>query len=162
MTIGRRIQILTECWQSPQGCLCPQTWELWPKIVRWKPQCLLQPGTGSHTLSCPQYPITHFSLIHIQRTLTLRAYIQKTGVAGNHQRFDCNFSSWCCIVFSIQIFFFFFFFFFLSFLGPHPQHNQARGPIGAVAAGLRQSHGNAVGCQPHLRPTPWLTAIPDS
>ena len=38
--------------------------------------------------------------------------------------------------------------------------SQARGPIGAVAAGLRQSHRNA-GSEPRLRHTPQLTATPD-
>jgi len=39
-------------------------------------------------------------------------------------------------------------------------HSQARGPIGTVAAGLRQSHSNA-GSELHLRFTPQLTATPD-
>ena len=38
--------------------------------------------------------------------------------------------------------------------------SQARGPIGAVATGLRQSHSNA-GSEPRLQPTPQLTATPD-
>ena len=38
--------------------------------------------------------------------------------------------------------------------------SQARGLIGAVAAGLHHSHSNA-GSKPHLRPTPQLTAKPD-
>ena len=38
--------------------------------------------------------------------------------------------------------------------------SQARGLIGAVAAGLRQSHSNA-GSEPRLKPTPQLTATPD-
>ena len=38
--------------------------------------------------------------------------------------------------------------------------SQARGQIGAVATGLRQSHSNA-GSEPHLRPTPQLTAMQD-
>ena len=38
--------------------------------------------------------------------------------------------------------------------------SQARGQIGAVAASLRQSHSNA-GSEPHLQPTPQLTATPD-
>ena len=38
--------------------------------------------------------------------------------------------------------------------------SQARGPIRAVATGLRQSHINA-GSELHLRPTPQLTATPD-
>ena len=38
--------------------------------------------------------------------------------------------------------------------------SQARGPIGAVPAGLHQSHSNT-GSKPHLRPTPQLTAMLD-
>ena len=36
--------------------------------------------------------------------------------------------------------------------------SQARGPIGAVAAGLRHSHSN-VGSKLHLRPSPQLSAM---
>ena len=39
--------------------------------------------------------------------------------------------------------------------------SQARGPIGAVATGLRPSHSNA-GFEPCLQPTPQLTAIPNA
>ena len=57
-----------------------------------------------------------------------------------------------------------FFFFFLSFLGPHPRHMEVPrlgvGLIGAVAAGLSQSHSNA-GSKLCLQPTPQLTATPD-
>ena len=38
--------------------------------------------------------------------------------------------------------------------------SQARGPVRAVATGLRQSHSNA-GSEPRLQPTPQLTATPD-
>ena len=38
--------------------------------------------------------------------------------------------------------------------------SQARGPIGAVATGLHQSHSN-VGSELRLQPTPQLTAMPD-
>ena len=38
--------------------------------------------------------------------------------------------------------------------------SQARGPIGAVATGPRQSHSK-VGSELHLQPTPQLTATPD-
>ena len=38
--------------------------------------------------------------------------------------------------------------------------SQARGRIGAVAAGLHQNHGN-MGSEPLLQPTPQLTATPD-
>ena len=37
--------------------------------------------------------------------------------------------------------------------------SQARGLIGAVATGLRQSHSNS-GSEPCLQPTPQLTAMP--
>ena len=69
------------------------------------------------------------------------------------------------VLIEIVIFFsiFFFFFFFLLFLWAAPAAyggSQARGPIGAVATGLRQSHSNA-GSEPCLQPTPQLTAMPD-
>ena len=37
--------------------------------------------------------------------------------------------------------------------------SQARGPIRVVAAGLHHSYSNAVS-EPHLQPTPHLTAMP--
>ena len=58
---------------------------------------------------------------------------------------------------------FFFFFGFFSFSRAALVAyggSQATGLIGAVAAGLRQSHNN-LGSEPHLRPTPQLTATPD-
>ena len=59
----------------------------------------------------------------------------------------------------------FFFFFFCLFAFPRAAPMaygdfQARGPIGAVATGLHQSHSNA-GSEPHLQPTPQLMATPD-
>ena len=40
--------------------------------------------------------------------------------------------------------------------------SQARGPIGAAATGLRQSHSHShAGSEPRLQPTPQLTATPD-
>ena len=40
--------------------------------------------------------------------------------------------------------------------------SQARGRIGAVAASLHHSHSHIhARSQPHLRPTPQLTAMPD-
>ena len=60
-------------------------------------------------------------------------------------------------------FFFFFFFFFWPFSGAAPVAyggSQARGPIGAVAAGLHQSHSNS-GFEPRLGPIPQFTAIPE-
>ena len=55
------------------------------------------------------------------------------------------------------------FFFFFGFSGAAPTaygRSWARGPIGAVATGLLQSHNN-LGSEPHLQPTPQLTATPD-
>ena len=68
--------------------------------------------------------------------------------------------------FTIIFFFFFFFAFFgllLLLMGAAPVAHggcQARGLMGAVTAGLHQSHSNA-GSKSHLRPTPQLTATPD-
>ena len=59
--------------------------------------------------------------------------------------------------------YFILFFVFLLFLWAAPTApggSQAMGRIGAVATGLHQSHSNA-GSEPHLQPTPQLTATPD-
>ena len=56
-----------------------------------------------------------------------------------------------------------FFFFFCLFSRATPvayRGSQARGLIGAIASGLRQSHSK-VGSKPRLRPTPQFTAMPD-
>ena len=56
-----------------------------------------------------------------------------------------------------------FFFFLFAFSRATPAAyggSQARGGIGAVAAGLRQSHSNS-GSEPRLQPTPQLMAVPD-
>ena len=60
-------------------------------------------------------------------------------------------------------FFIFLFFVFLLLRWAAPTAyggSQARGRIGAVAAGLPQSHSNA-GSEPGLQPTPQLMAMPD-
>ena len=58
-------------------------------------------------------------------------------------------------------FFFFCFFLFLFRVTPVAYgSSQARGPIRAVAAGLRYSHSSA-GSKPRLRPTPQLTSMSD-
>ena len=59
-------------------------------------------------------------------------------------------------------FFFFFFFCLCLFRATPTAHggSQAMGSIGAVAASLRHSHSNS-GSEPHLQPTPQLTATPD-
>ena len=54
-------------------------------------------------------------------------------------------------------------FFMVSLLRAAPEaygRSQARGPIGAVAASLHHSHSNAKS-EPHLQPTPQLTATLD-
>ena len=53
---------------------------------------------------------------------------------------------------------FFFFCFFRAAVAAYGS-SQATGLIGATAAGLRHSHSNARS-EPHLRPTPQLTAVP--
>ena len=58
-------------------------------------------------------------------------------------------------------FFFFFGLFAISWAAPMAYGgSQARGLIGAAAAGLRQSHSNT-GSEPRLQPTPQLAATPD-
>ena len=62
-----------------------------------------------------------------------------------------------------ELFIYFVFFFFFVFSRAAPVvygGSQARGPIGAVAAGLHHSHSNT-GSEPCLRPTPQLTATLD-
>ena len=59
--------------------------------------------------------------------------------------------------------FFLFFFFWSFFKRDTPAAyggSQARGLIGAEAAGLYHSHSN-LGSEPHLQPTPQLMATPD-
>ena len=57
--------------------------------------------------------------------------------------------------------FFFFSLFAISWVAPTAYGgSQARDPIGAVAAGLLQSHSSA-GSEPRLQPTPQLMATPD-
>ena len=69
----------------------------------------------------------------------------------------------------ISSFSFFFFFVFCLFVvvvaiswaaPPAYGGSQGRGPIRTVATGLHQSHSNT-GSEPHLQPTPQLTATPD-
>ena len=64
---------------------------------------------------------------------------------------------------SIYIYLFSFFGLFVYFRASPTAYggSQARGPIGAVAAGLHQSHSNA-GSKPSLQPTPQLTATLDA
>ena len=72
----------------------------------------------------------------------------------------------CNLIHNVKFFFFVFFWFVvvvvaISWAAPAAYGgSQARGRIGAVATGLRQSHSNA-GSEPRLQPTPQLTATPD-
>ena len=73
---------------------------------------------------------------------------------------------YCSATYFLFLFFFFVFCLFvvvvaISWAAPAAYGgSQARGPVGAVAASLRQSHSNA-GSEPRLQPTPQLTATPD-
>ena len=60
---------------------------------------------------------------------------------------------------SVIIQIFFFFGLFRAIPAPYGG-SQPRGRIRAVAAGLRHSHSNTT-YEPHLKPTPQLTATPD-
>ena len=66
----------------------------------------------------------------------------------------------CCFISKSLIFFFFGSFCLFRAAPTAHRGSQARGPIRAVAAGLRHSHSHA-GSEPHLQPTPQLTATPD-
>jgi len=70
--------------------------------------------------------------------------------------------SHCFFILFIFIFFIFYFCpFAISWAAPAAYGgSQARGRTGAAATSLRQSHSNA-GSEPHLQPTPQLTATPD-
>ena len=64
---------------------------------------------------------------------------------------------------SYSFFFFFCLFCLFAFFRAAPVaygDSQARGLIGAVAAGLHHSHSNTRS-EPHLQPTPLLKATPD-
>ena len=63
-------------------------------------------------------------------------------------------------LFTCVLFFFFGLFAFSGATAAAHGGSQARGPIGAIAAGLHHSHRNTRS-KPHLRPTPQFTATPD-
>ena len=96
------------------------------------------------------------------------AFIVNTLIGGSEKMLLSFMSESVWPVFSSKRFmvsglFFFFLSLFLLFLWAAPAAyggSQARGRIGAVAAGLRQSYSNT-GSEPRLQPTPQLTATPD-
>ena len=61
-------------------------------------------------------------------------------------------------MFAVELQYTFFFFVFFGAIPMTYGGSQARGQIGAMAAGLRHSNE---GCELHLQPTPHLTAMPD-
>ena len=72
------------------------------------------------------------------------------------------FSLACCCFAPISFFLSFFPSFFLGWPQRHMEVSQAKGLIGAAAAGLRHSHSNSnTGSKLSLRPTPQLFATPD-
>ena len=70
-----------------------------------------------------------------------------------------NIRTVCIYIFEPMSIFFFFFSLFRATCAAHGV-SQARGLIGAVAAGLRQSHSNT-GSEPRLPPISQLMAMPD-
>ena len=85
-------------------------------------------------------------------------------MAGNQQKFvESIIKLWHKQKQPSQTWFSLSFFFFFAFSRAAPEAYggpPARDWIGAAASGLRQSHSNA-GSEPHLQPTPQLTAGPD-
>ena len=82
------------------------------------------------------------------------------GLNGTENAVWAFFSSPHLIDTSLAIFFFFVFFAFSRAAPVAYGGSQARGLIGAVAAGLCQSHSNARS-KPRLQPTPQFTATSD-
>ena len=84
----------------------------------------------------------------------------------NEELCECTKYHWvvhCEMVKFIVFYYLFIYFCLFAFSRAAPAAyggSQARGQIGAVATGLCQSHSNA-GSEPHLRPTPQLTAMPN-
>ena len=73
----------------------------------------------------------------------------------------CVFIIICLQVFLFIYLFIYFCLFAISWPAPAAYGgSQPRGLIRAVVSGLHQSHSNA-GSEPHLQPTPQLTAMPD-
>ena len=79
---------------------------------------------------------------------------------NNYARENKNDNIILLTLIAIRALLMYFFFFFFSRAAPEVYGgSQARGLIGAVAAGLRQSHSNA-GSELCMLPTPQLTATP--
>ena len=89
--------------------------------------------------------------------MTLPRFKSSSGGSGGMETLQ----NYICFLGFFVLFCFVFCLFAISWAAPTAYGgSQARGPIGAVAAGLRQSHSNA-GSEPRLQPTPQLTATPD-
>ena len=73
--------------------------------------------------------------------------------------FNNEWQNWMSGLLILFTFIFYFFAFSRAASAPYGG-SQARGPIGAAATSLHQSHSNA-GFEPRLRPTPQLTATLD-
>ena len=71
-----------------------------------------------------------------------------------------NFSIYLFVYLFVYLFIYLFIFVFSRAAPTAYGGSQARGPTGAVAAGLHHSHSN-VGSEPRLRPTPQLMATLD-
>ena len=81
-------------------------------------------------------------------------------MAISGEKISLSFFSFLFYIFIIYLFIYFCLFAFSRAALVAYGGAQARGPIGAIAASLRHSHSNR-GSEPHLRPTPQLTATLD-
>ena len=98
----------------------------------------------------PRWPVIPFTTVCMCQSQTPSPCLLPPPVLfGNHK------------FFKVTDIYIFFCLFAISWAAPAAYGGaQARGPIGAVANSLRQSHSNT-GSEPCLQPTPQLMAMPD-
>jgi len=137
------------CFHSFEGYLCQV--DVDPKTLRIHDQAReaeiwYQPGAQAEGIRFGSQPNFHICLaVAIGKSLSYLSF--PLGLIS---------------ILRVGIFFFFLVCFVLLFRVAPAAYggSQARGPIGAVAAGLHQSHSNA-GSELRRRPTPQLMATPD-
>ena len=119
-----------------------------------------------NSLGIPFFGGEHFQFLSPWNIVSLELGILNYRLLKFHSSLFC----FCCwefvnknvVSFKVIQFFKILFHFILLFMATPTAYrdSQARGRIGATAAGLRYSHSN-LGSEPHLWPTPQLTATPD-
>ena len=145
--------------------------------------CLLPPLTGFKRILCFVLHMCRLVFLFASVALWLLFNVLSKSTSGRicymilpsqawpHSRYSVSFHfsdsfCWsftfgtCKLLFSFEMSFFFLFAFPRATPMAHGG-SQARGLIRGVAAGLHHSHSNAGSAEPHLCPTPQLTATPD-